>query len=113
MPQKTILKANGLQTEQNQLSSVPEGSLLVGENIVINRDNIIEPRRGFNKYGNSFGSLSDRAKQLLSYKDRILIHHGSSLAYNNNPHTNTGTGDFLDFDGSFSELQIKLRIRSV
>ena len=113
MSQKTTLQVKGLQTEPNQLSSVPEGSLLVGENVVITRENIIEPRRGFNKYGNSFGSLSDRAKQFLTYKNRILIHYATTLAFNANQHNMSVDGDFQNFSGTFAELDPGLRLRSV
>ena len=112
MPQKTTLKAAGLYTESNQLSSVPEGSFVVGENIVVDRENVVESRRGFNKYG-TFGAPGDLANQLLTYKDRILVHYGETLAYNNNPHNNSVLGDFDNFNGTFEELEPGLRIRAI
>lgn len=113
MAQRTVLKAKGLYTDPNRLSSLPEGALLEAEDVVINRDNVIEPRRGFNQYGNTFGITNSRTKQLLVYKDRILFHEDDNLYYNSNPHNNTVDGNFQQFDGSFSELETGLRIKSV
>lgn len=111
MPQRTLLKAKGLHTDHNQLSAIPEGSLSVANNVIIDSEDIIEPRRGFAKYGNNFGIAEDRAKQLLVYKDRILIHYNNVLIFNDNPHNSVDDGNFLSFDGDFAELEAGRRIR--
>ena len=66
MPGYTNLKAVGLNIRPNSLSK-PEGSLETASNVIIRRDNVIEPRRGFKVFGSSFPSSVDRAKQLLVY----------------------------------------------
>ncbi len=101
-----MLKAKGLYTHANFLSSIPEGSLLDATNVNIDRDGIIEPRRGIFEYG-EFGILADRAKQLLNYKDRVLVHYGTTLAYDD------GTGNVTDFTGTFTEVLAGLRIKGV
>jgi len=101
------LKAKSLITNPNELSR-SEGSLDVADNIVIDRDNIIEPRRGFAEYGNDLGLTTDRAKQLLIYKDRILRHYGNKISFDSD-----GAGAFLDFDGTYSELEADLRIKGL
>lgn len=101
-----MLKAKGLWTFPNYLSAVPEGALLDATNCVIDRDGIIEPRRGINQYGN-VGVANDRIKQLLTYKNRILAHYNSVLAYDN------GSGTFTDFSGVFSEVEAGLRIKAI
>lgn len=114
MPQKTVLTANGLYTDPNQLSSVPEGSLLVADNVIIDRDNVIESRRGNAKYGNEFGlSDADTAKQLINYKDRILIHYDNKLLFNQNEHVEENNGFFVPFDGEYTDTEPGLRIKSV
>ena len=113
MSQKPILKARGLYTHPNQLSEIPEGSFTEANNVIIDRDSVVEPRRGFAAYGNSFGIGTDRSKQLLDYKDRILIHYNDKLLYNDNPHNNNVDGNFLQFDGSFIEPETGLRIKYV
>lgn len=106
MPAVITLKALGLNTSPNQLE-VAEGSLSIASNVVIKRDNIVEPRRGFKLYGDSMPSSTDRAKQLLVYKRRILRHYATTLQYDN------GSGTFTDFAGSYSEQEPGYRIRSL
>lgn len=111
MSQKTILSAKGLYTDPNLLSKVPEGALVRAENCIIDRDDVIESRRGFAGYGNTFGNGSDRAKQLLVYKDRILVHYSDKLLFNSNPHNMSVDGNFQQFDGSYTEIESGFRIK--
>ncbi len=106
--QAVLLKASGLYTFPNSLSEIPPGSLQVADNVVIDRNGIIEQRRGFQQYGNTFGSGTDRVKQLLTYKDRILRHYDSTLQYDSN-----GTGNFLSFSGNYNETEAGLRIKYI
>lgn len=99
------LKALGLSTQINQLET-PPGSLSIANNVNITRTDVIEPRRGFQLYGDSFGSISDVAKQLFSYKFRILRHFNETLQFDN------GSGTFTDFDTTFIEAQAGLRTKS-
>lgn len=100
------LKALGLNLQPNQLG-IEDGSLTIAKNVAINRDDVLESRRGFKVYGDSFGSSSDRAKQLISYKDRILRHYSNILQYDN------GSGIFTNFSGNYSETESGLRIKSI
>lgn len=106
MSQQVNLKAKGLFTYDNQLSSIPEGALLEATNILINRLNTIESRRGYKVYGNSFGNVNTRAKQLLKYKNRILRHYDDKIQFDSD---NAGT--FLEFDGNYSEPESGIRIK--
>lgn len=105
MPGVFTLKALGLNTQPNSLE-VPPGSLTTAKNISIQRTNVIEPRRGFKIYGDAMGSVSDRAKQLFSYKLRILRHYSNILQFDN------GSGTFANLSGAFSEAQSGLRTKS-
>lgn len=111
MPQKKTLQAKGLYTDPNILSQVPEGALVEADNVVIDRDAVIEPRRGIASYGNDFGNGEDRAKQLLVYKDRILVHYDDKLLFNNVDHNQANDGDFQEFSGSFLETETGLRVK--
>lgn len=102
-----ILKAAGLQTSENELSR-PEGALIEASNIIIRRDGIIEQRRGFNLFGSAFPSITDRAKQLTEYRDRILRHYSSKLQFDS-----TGSGKFIDFNATVQEVQEGLRIKFI
>ncbi len=106
MPNTVMLKARGLWTFPNYLSNVPEGALLDATNCIIDRDGIIESRRGVTQYGD-FGVTNDRSKQLLVYKDRILVHYNSVIAYDD------GTGNLTAYGSTFSEVQSGLRIKYI
>lgn len=113
MAQRTVLKAKGLYTDANQLSGLPDGAMVKAENVVIDRQDVVEPRRGFAQYGNTFGLPDERAKQLLVYKNRILIHYDDKLLFNANPHNNTVDGNFQAFSGSYLETETGLRIKAI
>lgn len=102
----TLRKAAGLVTNPNEINK-REGSLEIADNVVIDADNIIESRRGFEDFGESFGNSNDRLNQLQVYKERILRHYNSTLQYDN-----TGSGDFQTFSGSYDEVEDGLRIKS-
>lgn len=105
------LKAVGLNTNPNQLE-LPEGSLVEATNVIINRENIIEQRRGFKLFGEPFGSSADRAKQMWEYKDRIIRHYSNKLEFQNGT-LNNGVANFDEFSGDYNEAQSGLRIKKV
>jgi hypothetical protein len=102
-----ILKAAGLITSPNQLD-LPDGALSEANNVIIKRDNVIEPRRGFKLYGDEFPNGQDRAKQLMIYRNRIIRHYNEILQYDSDDE-----GSFVDFNGSYTEPEEGIRIRSV
>jgi len=69
---RLVLKAKGIYTQANNKSAVPDGALLEAKNVVIDKDDLIEPRRGFKLFGDAVGSSTTTLNQLLSYDDRIL-----------------------------------------
>lgn len=102
-------KNKGLYTLANPLNGndVPEGSFAAVKNIVVDRNDIVEPRRGYTQYGNPFGVAADRAKQILSYKDTVLRHVLSTLQYDVN-------ANFVSFTGpAINEIDPGLRIKSI
>ncbi len=107
-----ILKATGLSTSPNPLN-VPDGSCSVASNVVINRADVYESRRGYKLYGQSFGSSTDTAKQLLVYKNRILRHHDTTLSWDTDEADFDEEQIFDDFDGDYEEPDSGLRMRGV
>jgi hypothetical protein len=77
--QTLSMKIRGLYTHSNELSEVPEGSLAVADDIVINRDSIAEPRRGFDVLDTGFSNTAFRANKLFFYKDKLIAHYSSNL----------------------------------
>ncbi len=111
--QSTVnLQTVGLYTEPNPLT-VPEGALSDATNVNIQRDAVIEPRRGFGLFGTSFGTLTDRLKQLFVYKFRLLRQWGNTIEFDTGTLNNDGVELFEPFSGSFSEAQPGLRTKSV
>lgn len=102
----TLLKAKGLNTYNNELN-LPAGSLIIADNVVIDKNDSIEPRRGMAKYGDELPETEDRIKQFLIYKDRILRHFGTTIQYDD------GEGVFTNFSGEFNELEDGLRLKYV
>lgn len=103
-----VLKTcKGLVTFQNELNKA-EGALEKADNIVVDADNTIEIRRGFNDFGNSFATGSDVLKQQFVYKSRIIRHYNSTLEYDS-----TGSGSFATFSGTYDEVESGVRIKSL
>lgn len=96
MGQALNLKLRGLYTHPNDLSEVPEGALVVADNVVVNKESVVEPRRGFDRLGFAFSQLTDRASKLFVYQDTILAHYSTKLARYNDL-----TG-WVDFTGSYT-----------
>src|SRR5271166_1683580 len=111
--QSTVnLQTVGLYGEPNQLT-VPEGALTDASNVIIQRDNVIEPRRGYSLYGNPFGTSTDVLKQLINYKARLFRHWGSTLDFDTGTKNNAGQELFEPFAASVVEAQAGLRTKSV
>ena len=100
----TLTAQRGLVTQSSELTR-PEGALEVADNIIIDKDNTIQQRRGFREYSQL---LSSRSKQLLTYKNRVMVHYAQTLAYDS-----SGAGAFVNFNGSYNELITGLRIKSL
>ena len=112
MASQVTLKALGLNYSPNNLS-LPEGSLIVADDVIIRRDNVIESRRGFREYSEAFGAAADRSNQLIAYKDRILNHYNNILQYDTGVLDNDGKAIFDNFNGTYNEVQSGLRIKSI
>lgn len=110
LPNDTIV-ATGLNTSPNPLNT-PDGSLKEAVDVIIRRDNVIEPRRGFALFGDTFGSTSDTCKQLAVYRTAILRHFSTSLQFQNGTN-NDGSAKFSTFSGSYSEPTAGIRIKYI
>lgn len=108
MPQSVLLQARGLYTFPNQLSEVPQGALTTADNTVIDRNGIIEPRRGLQQYGTTFGLGTSVASQLMTYKKTLLMQYDSTINYDSD-----GNGTWLPFSGSYAQAQAGLRTKYI
>lgn len=110
--QQVTLQAVGLNYSPNTIS-LPQGSLVQADDVIIRRDNVVESRRGFLEYSEGLGLSSDRAKQLIEYKDRVLVHYSNKIAFDTTELDANGKAIFDAFAGSYLETQTGLRIKSI
>lgn len=102
----TLTANRGLVTLASELTR-PDGALSVADNVVIDADNVIESRRGFEEFG-TVNPNDELTKQVMTYKGRIFKHYADKIAFDS-----TGNGDFVAFSGVYSELVNKLRIKYI
>lgn len=95
--------ARGLYTQWNPVDA-PNGALAVAKNVVIDREGIIEKRRGFRRYGSTLSG----AAELFEYKDRLLVRQSNgTLSYDSD-----GAGTWTAYSGTFDGPDSR-RMRSV
>lgn len=102
------LTPKGLFTYYNSLADISPGALLKANNIVIQQEGIAQPRRGIKYWSNTFGTTSDRAKQLFEYKARILCHYSNKITFDT-----TGNGNFVNFSGDYLSPKSNTRIKAL
>ena len=99
-------------TFPNDLSSVPEGALSVADNIIIDRDNEAEPRRGLDYVAHGgvqsqFSEPTFRANKLFFYQSQTLAQYSSNLlAYHN-----SSTG-WSPYSGTYAPPSATVPMRS-
>lgn len=80
--QQVQLKVKGLYTAPNDFSGVPDGALEVADDCVIDNDNLIEPRRGFDAITQSIGISGERIDKWVNYQGFKIVHFGTNqMAY--------------------------------
>jgi hypothetical protein len=97
-----------LHTHPSDLSAVPQGALSVADDVVIDKEEIAEPRRGFNR---SNGALSaSMANKLFMYQDYLIAHYSTNLlAYYSTQLSSTsadfaGSGSWTAVSGTYTPV---------
>ena len=103
--QKLELKVKGLYLSPNDYSSVPEGALLEASNCVLDKESVLESRRGQTFYSDD--ALADIPTSLFNYNDKILLYAGTSLLHDD------GTGTFTAYSGAYSPPDTGYKIRGI
>jgi hypothetical protein len=101
MPQATSLKIHGVATHKNRLGEVKEGALARASNIIIDRESIAEPRRGFGYYGSSSAIASASTgsiKSLYAYDGRLIALFNGSFYLDNG--SGTSWTKYATYDGT-------------
>lgn len=99
------VRLKGLYTFGNELNQ-PEGSLSIADNVNIDEPNVVTQRRGFEDFGDLIGTPETRIRQLLVYKDTSIRHYSDKLEFK-------AANSYTQFNGSYSELDPDIRIKSV
>lgn len=90
------LKNIGLYTFNNVISSVPPGAMSIASNVVIDKPDVVETRRGFKQFGSL---LSGTIYKMFSFQNRLIVHHGSTMSYDSD-----GAGTWVAYSGTFSSI---------
>lgn len=96
------LKSKGLYTFPNDLGSVPEGSLSLAQNTVIDRDDTIETRRGFVQYGTA---LASAFQAMYTFNTTLMGWDGTNFKYD------AGSGAWTSISGSYTAPSGTYRIK--
>lgn len=108
MPQTLITEPKGIYSNPNELSAVPKGAMLTAKNCVLDRDGIIESRRGLKKYGANLSfSTTQKPNRFFDFKDKLILSYKDKLAYDSD-----GAGTWIDLSGTYSPPGTALTIKS-
>src|SRR3990167_86104 len=92
--QVLIRHAAGLYSQNNKLHEVPEGSLVMADNAVIDKEGVISKRRGFKRYGTQ---LTNPATSIFEFNKRLVVLDGETMRPDSD-----GAGTWGSWAGSFS-----------
>lgn len=96
MSQQIETKIKGLYSNNNILSEVPDGALSKALNVVIDKDSVAEPRRGFEAI-TTLPDVLHRADSATSFQDKVIIHRQND----NKLSRYDGASTWTDFTGSY------------
>lgn len=103
------MQLRGLYTHPNPLSEVPQGALIKAKNVVLDKEGIIETRRGMKQYGIALPlTTGQKLNQILNYQDSLLLHAGTTFYYDSD---NAGT--WLPYSGAFNPPSGAAKIRGL
>lgn len=89
-------------------ASLPEGALSVADDIVIDKEDTAEPRRGFNKSYGAFSDSSYRANKLFFYQNYLFAHFSTdkfgyyTTVLDSASATFTSSGAWTEISGSYT-----------
>ena len=95
MGQTLELKAKGLYTFPSELSEVPGGALSKADNVNIDKEGILTPRRGLDREGYALGSSLNRVNKIFEYKSTKIVHYDTNTLARD-----TGSA-YTDYSGTY------------
>jgi len=105
--QKLDLQLKGLYTSPNNLSAIPQGALEIADNVVIDRVNIVESRRGQTQYGDPLSIGDNQVNKLFNYASSLVLNYTDKMAYDG------GAGNWITYSGTYSAPSNDYKMRSL
>lgn len=102
------MKLKGLFTSPNNVSAVPVGALSEADNVVIDRPDILESRRGQTQYGEPLDIGEGIVDKIFSFNNRLIVNYNNHLAYDSN-----NQGLWVPYDGTYEPANPNYLMRSV
>lgn len=110
MSQELRVKIAGLYSYPSDLSAVPPGALTVANNIILDRDSVAEPRRGFDylayisagtAYQAQFATATERASKYFFYQNQAICQYAvNQLAWFDS------SAGWTAFSGSYAPVSV-------
>ncbi len=105
--QSLNLALRGLYTSPNELSGVPQGSLSIAENVVINSKNLVSSRRGQTQYGNPLTIGTGQVNKIFNYASSLIVNYDDKMAYD------AGSGAWTNYTGTYNAPAAGYKMRSL
>lgn len=105
--QKLDLQLRGLYTSPNNLSAVPQGALEIADNVVIDKINIVESRRGQTQYGSPLSIGDSQVNKLFNYASSLVVNYGDKMGYD------AGGGNWVPYSGTYIAPSNDYKMRSL
>lgn len=110
--QQLQLQVHGLFTNPSTFDGVPQGSLKIADNIVLDRENFVMPRRGFDFCGPSFGATG--VESMFNFGNNLLAYTQDNKLWRDASTDNTGA--WVSYSGTYDvpdPAQAGSRVRSI
>lgn len=96
---------SGLHTAPNPFSSVPKGAMLLADNCVIDSNNVLESRRGFDRLA-AFTDANARATRYTSFQNILMGAYGNrTIAYYSSNAWHALSGSYSHPDATLARLR--------
>lgn len=82
MAKQVVIEAVGLHTNPSEMQR-PDGAMTIADNIIISRDGLIEPRKGFRNWASTepTGAPSDAFVLFWAYRNGVVLHSNGFTGY--------------------------------
>lgn len=95
--QSLKIKPRGLQRYPNQLSVAEPGAMVIAKNVVVDREGVVEMRRGLKRYGDLLTfAAGEKINAFYEFQERLLASYKDKMALDSDD-----AGTWTDYSGTF------------